>query len=73
MSEDPLVAELRAACASLVTAAAAAETKDWAMAEQGTLDAQERTARILRELALKLEEPPPPQAQRASRDEINGS
>ena len=60
MSEDPLVAELQAACASLVTATAAAETGDWAIAEQATLDAQERAARILRELALKLQAPPPP-------------
>lgn len=58
MSEDALVAELRAAGASLGTAIAGAETKDWAIAEQAVLDVQERTARILRELALKLGEPP---------------
>lgn len=56
--EDPLVAELRAAGASLVTAIAGAELQDWAVTEQAVLDAQERTARILRELALKLGEPP---------------
>lgn len=58
MSEDPLIAELRAACASLVSAIAGAEAKDWAMAEQCVMDAQERTARLLRELALKQDEPP---------------
>ncbi len=54
MSEDPLVMELRVACASLVAAVASGESRDWASAERATLDAQERTARILRELALKL-------------------
>lgn len=57
MSEDPLVTELRAACASLVAAVASSESSDWASAERATLDAQERTARILRELALKLAAP----------------
>jgi hypothetical protein len=54
MPEDPIVSELRAASASLVVATAAAQGGDWVTAEQGTLDAQERTARILRELGLKL-------------------
>lgn len=58
MSTDPLVAELHAACASLVAAVAGAEAEDWVTAERATLDAQERTARILRELALKLGAPP---------------
>lgn len=58
MSEDALVSELRAAGASIGTAIAGAQVKDWAIAEQAVLDAQERTARILRELALKLGEPP---------------
>lgn len=58
MTADPLVAELHAACASLVAAVAGAEAEDWVMAERATLDAQERTARILRELALKLGAPP---------------
>lgn len=58
MSEDALVSELRAAGASIGTAIAGAQAKDWAIAEQAVLDAQERTARILRELALKLGEPP---------------
>jgi hypothetical protein len=48
------VSKLRAASASLMVANAAAQGGDWVTAEQGTLDAQERTARILRELALKL-------------------
>lgn len=69
MSEDALVAELRAAGASLGTAIAGAEAKDWAIAEQGVLDVQERTARILRELALKLGEPPPVAVRREARDD----
>lgn len=62
MSEDPIVSELRAAGASLVLALAAAQTGDWAAAEKGTMDAQQRAARVLREIALKLAEPsmPPP-------------
>jgi hypothetical protein len=60
MPEDPLVSELRAAAASLVLAAAAAENRDWPTAEQATLDAQSRAARILRELALKQVPVPPP-------------
>jgi hypothetical protein len=39
MAEDPIVAELRPAAASLVIAAAAAENEDWAAAEQSALDA----------------------------------
>lgn len=58
MSEDALLAELRAAGASLANATAGAEAKDWAIAEQSVMDAQERTVRILRELALKLGAPP---------------
>jgi hypothetical protein len=57
---DPIVAELKAAGASLVLALAAAQNGDWAAAEQGTIDAQERSAVILRELELKLSEPPGP-------------
>jgi hypothetical protein len=60
MPEDPLVSELRAAAASLVLAAAAAENKDWPTAEKATLDAQSRGARILRELDLKQVPVPPP-------------
>lgn len=60
MPQDAVVSELRAASASLVMATAAAENGDWALAEQGTLDAQERTARILRELSFKLNEAPIP-------------
>jgi hypothetical protein len=54
VSEDAIVSELRSASASLVLATAAAQNGDWVTAEQGTLDAQERTARVLRELGLKL-------------------
>lgn len=57
MSEDPIVSELRAAAASLVTATAAAEASDWITAEQGALDAQHRVARVMKELSLKLLNP----------------
>jgi hypothetical protein len=60
MPEDPIVAELRAAAASLVSAAAAAELGDWAMAEQSALDAQSRAARVLREIGIKQVLAPPP-------------
>jgi hypothetical protein len=59
MAEDPIVAELRAAAASLVTAAASAENGDWSLAEQSALDAQARSARVLREIQMKLVSPPP--------------
>jgi len=59
-SEDPIVSELRAAGASLVLALAAAQHGDWPAAEQGTLEAQQRAAIVLREIALKLAEPPAP-------------
>ena len=57
---DPIVAELKAAGASLVLAMTAAENGDWAAAEQGAIDAQERGALALREIQLKLREPPEP-------------
>ena len=57
---DPIVSELKAAGASLVLARAAAQNGDWAAAEQGTIDAQERSTVILREIQLKLSEPPGP-------------
>jgi hypothetical protein len=60
MAEDPIVAELRAAAASLVMAAAAAENEDWAAAEQSALDAQGRSARVLREIGMKKIPAPPP-------------
>jgi len=60
MPEDPIVAELRAAAASLVLAAAAAENADWPAAEQSALDAQSRSARVLREIALKQLAAPAP-------------
>ena len=47
MAEDPIVAELRAAAASLVTAAACAEDGDWSLAEQSALDAQAPSERVL--------------------------
>ena len=58
MSEDPIVSELKAAAASLVLALAAAQNGDWVAAEQGTIDAQQRAAIILREIEMKLAEPP---------------
>jgi hypothetical protein len=66
MSEDPIVSELRAAGASLVLALSAAQNGDWPAAEQGTIDAQQRAAVILGEIALKLAEPPLPPAESAS-------
>ena len=58
MPDDPIVSELKAAAASLVLALAAAQNGDWAAAEQGTIDAQQRAAVLLRESAMKLAEPP---------------
>jgi hypothetical protein len=55
---DPIVAELKAAGASLVLALAAAQNGDWAAAEQGTIDAQERSTVILRELQLNFQSRP---------------
>jgi hypothetical protein len=57
---DPVVSELKAAGASLVLALAAAQNGDWAAAEQGAIDVQERSTVILREIQLKLSEPPGP-------------
>lgn len=54
MSDDALIAELRAATSSMITATAAAEAGDWTVAEQGVIDAQQRTARLLQELGRKL-------------------
>jgi hypothetical protein len=58
MSEDPILSELRAAGASLILALAAAQNGDWPAAEQGTIDAQQRVALVLRQIAMKLAEPP---------------
>lgn len=60
MPQDPIVEELRAAAALLVVAAAAAENGDWATAEESALDAQGRSARVLREIGLKQVPVPPP-------------
>jgi hypothetical protein len=38
----------------MVTATAAAEAGDWTVAEQGVIDAQQRSARLLQELGRKL-------------------
>ena len=41
-------------------ALAAVENGDWAAAEQGVIDAQERSAVVMREIQAKLAEPPTP-------------
>ncbi len=58
LDTDPLLGELRAAAASLVLAIASAENTDWAAAEQGVIDVEQRLPTILRELQLKLAESP---------------
>jgi hypothetical protein len=60
MSDDPLLSELRAASASMVLALASAENKDWAAAEQSAIDAQQRMEILMRELQMKMAEPPSP-------------
>ena len=61
MTQEELVAtELRAAGVSLILAMAAAEIGDWAAAEQGVIDAQERSAVAMKEVQAKLAEPPSP-------------
>ena len=57
--EETVAAELKAAGASLVLAMAAAENGDWAAAEQGLIDAQERSALAMKEIQAKLAEPVP--------------
>ena len=52
MSKDALIAEMRAAAGSMVTAVAAAENEDWPAAENALMDAQDRGSRLLRELSL---------------------
>jgi hypothetical protein len=42
----------------LVLAIASADNADWAAAEQGVIDVEQRIPTILRELQLKLAEPP---------------
>jgi hypothetical protein len=42
----------------LVLAIASAEAGDWAAAEQGVIDAQQRAPTILRQIQMKLAEPP---------------
>jgi len=56
----PIISELRAANASLVLALAAAQNGDGPAAEQGIIDAQQCAAVILREITMKLAEPPMP-------------
>jgi hypothetical protein len=55
---EPIVSELRAAGASLVLAIAAAENGEWAAAEQGVIDAQQRAPIILQAIQSKMAEPP---------------
>lgn len=52
MSKRALVSELQAVGVSVETAMSAAENEDWSLSEQALLDAQERGARVLRELGL---------------------
>jgi hypothetical protein len=42
----------------LVLALAAAQNGDWAAAEQGAIDVQQRAAILLREIQMKLAAPP---------------
>ena len=58
--EETAAAELKAAGASLVLAMAAAENGDWAAAEHGVIDAQQRSAIAIKEIQAKLAEPPTP-------------
>jgi hypothetical protein len=58
LDTDPLLGELRAAAASLVLAIASADNADWAAAEQGVIDVEQRIPTILREMQFKLAEPP---------------
>ena len=60
MSEDPLLSQMRAAKRKLVLALASAENKDWAAAEQSAIDAQQRMEIVMRELQMKMAEPPSP-------------
>ena len=61
MNQAEIVAEeLKSASASLALAIAAAEKGDWAAAEQGVIDAQERGAIAMLEIQAKLMEPPSP-------------
>lgn len=55
-----VAAELKSASASLALAIVAAEKGDWAAAEQGVIDAQERGTIAMREIQAKLMEPPAP-------------
>ena len=52
MSKRALIAEMRAAAASMVTAIAAAENEDWPTAEKAAEDCQQRGARIVRDFGL---------------------
>jgi len=60
MSEDRLLSEMRAVSASMVLALASAEHKHWAAAEQSAIDAQQRMEIVMRELQMKMAEPPSP-------------
>jgi hypothetical protein len=68
MTHAAIIEEMACASASMDVARDAAERGDWPKAEQALLDVQERSARLLRELALQggsvepLKEPPRPKA-----------
>ncbi len=58
MSNDELVAEIRAAAASLTTAAAAAQNGDFTAAEIGVEDALFRTQSLLARVQQAQQTPP---------------
>ena len=55
MQQGAIIEEMVFASASMDVARDAAELGDWPKAEQALLDVQERSARLLRELGLKLQ------------------
>jgi len=71
MALEELVAEIRAAAASLVTAAAAAENGDLAAAEIGVEDALFRAESLLgriRTMQAEPQPPPPPATTNGTKD-----
>ena len=60
MTQAAIVEEIVLVGASMDVARDAAERGDWPKAEQGLLDVQERSARLLRELGLQAGSAMPP-------------
>jgi vacuolar-type H+-ATPase subunit H len=54
MSNETVLKEIESALSSLNKAATAARESNWAMVEQGVAEAQERGARVLQEVGMKL-------------------